>query len=82
LLSIDLPDYRDILEVKERNQALQTALTVLTTDERQAVEAAFFSELTHIQVAARLNQPLGTVKTRIRSALHKLRRALATKANR
>ncbi len=82
LLSIDMPDYRDVLEVKERNQALQTALTALTTDERKAVEAAFFSELTHIEVAARLNQPLGTVKTRIRSALHKLRRALATKANR
>jgi len=52
-------------------------LAVLTLDERKAVEAAFLSELTHAEVAARLNQPLGTVKTRIRSGLQKLRQALA-----
>jgi len=49
---------------------------VLTAEERQVIEAAFFGELTHAEVAVRLNQPLGTVKTRIRSALHKLRHAL------
>ena len=45
-------------------------------DEREAIEAAFFSELTYAEVAARFNQPLGTIKTRIRSGLHKLRTAL------
>ena len=82
LLTIDMPDYRDVLEARERNQALHGALAVLTADERQAIEAAFFSELTHVQVAERLNQPLGTVKTRIRSALHKLRGALVARVNR
>jgi len=77
LLTIDLPDYQDVLEVKERSQALRNALAVLSEGERQAIEAAFFSELTHGEVAARLNQPLGTVKTRIRSGLQKLRQALA-----
>jgi RNA polymerase sigma-70 factor, ECF subfamily len=72
----DAADAQDVLELKEQSRALQTALTVLTLDERQAIEAAFFSELTHVEVAARLNQPLGTVKTRIRSGLHKLRQAL------
>ena len=67
----------DLLEFKQQCQALRAALSVLTPGERQAIEAAFFSEMTYAEVAARLNEPLGTVKTRIRSGLHKLRQALA-----
>ncbi|HUG77224.1 MAG TPA: sigma-70 family RNA polymerase sigma factor [Burkholderiales bacterium] len=78
--AIETSDSHDVLEFKEQSRALRSALTVLTPDERQAIEAAFFSELTYAEVAARLEQPLGTVKTRIRSALHKLRRALAAGA--
>ena len=70
----------DVLEVEEQRRALQRALTVVTPDERQVIEAAFFAELTHAEVAARLKQPLGTVKTRIRSGLHKLRQALRVEA--
>jgi RNA polymerase sigma-70 factor (ECF subfamily) len=55
-------------------------LTLLTPQERQVIETAFFSELTYAEVAARLNQPLGTVKTRIRSGLGKLRQVLAREA--
>jgi RNA polymerase sigma-70 factor (ECF subfamily) len=57
--------------------ALRNALDVLTPEERRVIETAFFSELTYLEVAERLNQPLGTVKTRIRSGLGKLRQALA-----
>jgi RNA polymerase sigma-70 factor, ECF subfamily len=64
-------------ELEEQSQLLRTALAALTPDERQAIETTFFAGLTHAEAAARLNQPLGTIKTRIRSALHKLRRALA-----
>jgi RNA polymerase sigma-70 factor, ECF subfamily len=71
----------DLLELKQQAAALQCALALLTPDERQAIESAFFQELTHVEVAVRLNQPLGTVKTRIRSGLLKLRQALAAKAN-
>jgi len=67
----------DVIAFKQKSQALRAALAVLTPDERKAIEAAFFSELTYAEVAARLNQPLGTIKTRIRSGLHKLRQALA-----
>ena len=70
-------DPHEALDLKEQGRLLRNALTVLTPDERQAIETAFFSELTYAEVAARLNQPLGTVKTRIRSGLAKLRQALA-----
>jgi RNA polymerase sigma-70 factor (ECF subfamily) len=51
---------------------------VLTPDERRAIEMTFFAGLTHAEAAARLKQPLGTVKTRIRSGLYKLRHVLTT----
>lgn len=66
------------LASREQGDVVREALAVLTPDERQVIEAAFFAEQTHSEVAARLDLPLGTVKTRIRAALHKLRRALAT----
>lgn len=64
-------------DAREQGRAVRDALQVLTPDERQAIETAFFSELTYAEAAARLQQPLGTVKTRIRSGLAKLRQALA-----
>lgn len=73
-------DPRDMLELREQGELLRAALAVLTRDERQAIEATFFAGLTHTEAAARLNQPLGTIKTRIRSGLHKLRRALSAEA--
>ena len=69
-------DPAEILDVREQGRLLRDALQVLTPAERQSIEAAFFSELTYREVAARLHQPLGTVKTRIRSGLGKLRHAL------
>ena len=73
-------DPRDVLEQREQGEALRSALAALTPDERQAIETTFFAGLTHAEAAARLKQPLGTVKTRIRSALHKLRQALTAEA--
>ena len=70
----------DVLELREQRESLRAALAVLTPDERQAIETTFFAGLTHAEAAARLNQPLGTIKTRIRSALHKLRHVLAAEA--
>jgi RNA polymerase sigma-70 factor, ECF subfamily len=70
-------DPLDACETEERSRILRASLDLLTADERLAIETAFFSELTYDQVATRLNQPTGTVKTRIRSGLAKLRQALA-----
>ena len=70
-------DPHEAFDLREQGRLLRTALTILTPEERQAIEIAFFSELTYYEVAARLNQPLGTVNTRVRSGLSKLRQALA-----
>lgn len=70
-------DPYEAVDLREQGRLLRNALTVLTPGERQAIEIAFFSQLTHAEVAARLNLALGTVKTRIRSGLRKLRQALA-----
>lgn len=66
----------DAIDAKQRRSSVHAALTALTADERQAIETAFFSELTYSETAARLDEPIGTVKTRVRSALAKLRKAL------
>jgi RNA polymerase sigma-70 factor (ECF subfamily) len=70
-------DPQDAFDVRERSRILREALLDLRPEERHVIETAFFSELTYQEVAARLNQPLGTVKTRIRAGLLKLRQALA-----
>ena len=70
----------DLLAMREQTQSLRAALATLTSDERQAIETTFFAGLTHAEAAERLNQPLGTIKTRIRSGLHKLRRTLTAEA--
>jgi RNA polymerase sigma-70 factor, ECF subfamily len=73
-------DMLDVMALKQQGVLLQSALLTLTQGERQAIETAFLGDMTHAEVAAHLNQPLGTVKTRIRSALHKLRRAMGAEA--
>jgi RNA polymerase sigma-70 factor, ECF subfamily len=71
------PDPHEICDLEEQGRLLRRALTALTPAERQAIETAFFSDLTYQETAERLNQPLGTIKTRVRSGLMKLRQALA-----
>jgi RNA polymerase sigma-70 factor, ECF subfamily len=63
---------------QDDERRLYEALQVLTAEERQAIGTAFFREMSYSETAALLNQPLGTVKTRIRSGLEKLRQALVT----
>ena len=57
---------------------VRRSLEALPTDERQAIELAYFGGYTYREVATRLDQPEGTVKSRIRSGLKRLRTDLNT----
>ena len=61
----------------ERNQAMEkvrAALTSMPVAQRNALEMAYFEGLSHSEIAAKIGEPLGTVKTRIRSGLLALRK--------
>ncbi len=58
---------------REQCAEVRAALAEIPGDQKQVVELAFFSGLTHEQIAQRLNAPLGTVKARIRRGLLRLR---------
>jgi len=65
------------LERVEKRQQVDSALGLLSPDQRRCIELAFFEGLTHTQIAERLAAPLGTVKSRILLGMHKLRQTLS-----
>ena len=62
--------------LRERRAQVKSALTQLPGEQREALQLAFFSGLTHQQIAAKIAAPLGTVKARIRRGLLQLRQLL------
>lgn len=73
LAELEATGHDEKLDREELALRLRKAVGILSDDERQAIEAAFFSDMTYAETAAHLQQPLGTIKTRIRSGLGKLR---------
>lgn len=66
----------EVLELGERAAAVNSAMAVLSGHQRNAIELAFFEGLTHSEIAERLGEPLGTIKTRIRLGMQRLRDVL------
>lgn len=72
------PNPEEQLVVSGRRQLVLEALKDLGPEKRQALEMAFFRGFTHTEIAEQLGAPLGTVKTRIRSALAQLRETFSS----
>src|SRR5262249_8836312 len=68
----------DIVEKNDEAARVRYVLNELPSEQRETIELAFFEHLSHHEIAARLGQPLGTVKARIRRGLLKLRQRLNT----
>ena len=70
------PDPTHGIDLADRAQKVKAALSSLDRAERELLELAYFSDLSQSQIAERLQMPLGTVKTRIRNGMLRLREVL------
>lgn len=70
------PDPAGSYDHGERRRHVQQALQALSPPQRQAIELAFFEGLSQSEIAERLQEPLGTIKTRVRLGMQKLRESL------
>jgi RNA polymerase sigma-70 factor (ECF subfamily) len=71
------PDLRDETERTLVIEKVRGVLDEMKPEQRQAMELAFFQGLTHSEIAEKTGEPLGTIKTRIRSGLQMLRARFA-----
>ncbi|WP_322895010.1 MULTISPECIES: sigma-70 family RNA polymerase sigma factor [unclassified Yoonia] len=70
------PDQADAMGLQQETEQLGEALAALPAEQRKLIERAYFGELSHSEIAAETGLPLGTIKSRIRLALERLRHTM------
>jgi len=70
------PDQEDTLALQQESAQLEAAMAALPAKQRDLIEKAYFGDLSHREIAAETGLPLGTIKSRIRLALDRLRHAM------
>jgi RNA polymerase sigma-70 factor (ECF subfamily) len=73
---VELPDGQNVeweVDLAQRQQRIRWAVAQLPVEQKQALGMAFFQGMSHPEIAEALGEPLGTVKTRIRLGMQKLR---------
>ena len=76
---LPLPDPHDLAQESEQGwliEKVRAVLDSLPNDQQVSLELAYFQGLSHTEIAVRMGSPLGTVKTRIRSGLMSVRKAM------
>ncbi len=71
------PDQAEALELQQESRRLGEALAQLPEKQRALIERAYFGDLSHSEIAAETGLPLGTIKSRIRLALERLRHQMS-----
>ena len=71
------PDQQEALELAQDSERLGEALALLPEKQRELIERAYFGDLSHSEIAAETGLPLGTIKSRIRLALERLRHKMS-----
>jgi len=70
------PEASDIIVMQQESEQLSQAMQALPGQQRELIEKAYFGDLSHGQIAAETGLPLGTIKSRLRLALSKLRQTM------
>lgn len=70
------PDQEDALALQQESERLRAALKALPEAQRELIERAYWGDVSHSEIAAETGLPLGTIKSRIRLALDRLRHAM------
>lgn len=75
-VAIAAPNYEKAIDEKRRAEQVRQLMTSLNPHQKKAIELAYFEGLSHSEIAEKLSEPLGTVKSWIRNGLLRLKEGL------